>query len=151
MLDPNTLYKSTDTPLPPIAFGKKLIEQQTVFGTIVGALSAGVPIQIIYVVTVNLANDIAYSTAIALSIILLSGYIVAYVARFCGRGFEDKYRVITAAIYAITIVFIHLWLLKSILHIFYTLPAIPICWYYGKRKLTPHELRAIIRWKQSLT
>lgn len=136
--DENSIY---DTPQSSqdeeIPLALKLVQEQSMFGAIVGSLSAGIPSILIYALIVAMYNYpvVAY---------VLPGILIGLTSRFCGRGLYWRFRLVTGFITFVLLVVIN-YILTYPSGMVLSLPSVILAIILSKRQLTREENAAFIR------
>jgi hypothetical protein len=138
MTSENEFYAPPDSEPDEVPLAQKILSEQSMLGVVVGSLSAGIPSTLIYALVVGIHTYpiIAY---------VLPGLLIGYTSRFCGRGVEFRFRLVTGLITLALLAVIN-YVMTYPSGMLLSSPSILIAIIVAKRKLSREENAAIIRW-----
>ena len=134
----DNLYAPPEADPAELTLAERLLNEQSMPGVIVGALSAGIPSVILYALIVAMYSH-------PLIAFVLPGILIGYTVRFCGRAIEWRLRLVSGLITLILLLFIN-YLLTYPSGMILSLPSVALATILAKRNLDPTEQSALDRY-----
>ncbi len=127
--------QSCDSQEPSLA--QQLLQEQSMFGLIVGCLSAGIPSMLLYALLIAMYDLSVFA-------FVLPGILIGYTARFCGRGIHWHFRLVTGLI-TFTLLLSVNYILTFPSGLVFSIPSVVLAMILCNRKLTREENAALIQ------